>query len=129
MKLRYKKKRLKFYLIITIFWLIIGISCFVFCDSGKLTTYFQTGISVIYIFVFSVDYFNQYLTIQNGIIKENNLFGKKMNLTEIKQIKKFAGFYILKTDRKEFKINTQIIDPDSLAELNAELEKLNVEWN
>ncbi len=52
-----------------------------------------------------------------------------MNLTEIKQIKKFAGFYILKTDRKEFKINTQIIDPDSLAELNAELEKLNVEWN
>jgi hypothetical protein len=26
-------------------------------------------------------------------------------------------------------INTQIIDPNSLAELNAELEKLNVEWN
>ena len=55
--------------------------------------------------------------------------GKKLNLTEIKRIKKFAGDYILKTDKSELTINTQIIDPNSLAELNAELEKLNVEWN
>lgn len=43
-------------------------------------------------------------------------------------MKKFAGDYILKTDKNELKINTQIIDPNSFAQLNAELEKLNVEW-
>jgi hypothetical protein len=50
-------------------------------------------------------------------------------MTEIKRIKKFAGDYILKADKKELTINTQIIDPKSLVELNIELEKLNVEWN
>jgi len=70
----------------------------------------------------------KYLTIENGIINVNGPFGKKLNMTEIKRIKKFAGDYILKTDKKELTINTQIIDPNSLAELNAELEKLNVEW-
>ena len=34
----------------------------------------------------------------------------------------------IKTDNKELTINTQIIDPNLLAELNAVLEKLNVEW-
>lgn len=57
----------------------------------------------------------------------NGTFGKKLNLTEIKRIKKFPRDYILKTDKKELTINTQIIEPDSLAELNTELEKLHVE--
>ena len=69
------------------------------------------------------------MTIENGIINVNGPFGKKINLTEIKRIKKFAGDYILKTDKNELTINTQIIEPKSLTELNAELEKLNVEWN
>ncbi len=56
------------------------------------------------------------------------LFGKKLNLTEIKSIKKFAGDYILKTDNKELTINTQMIDSNSLTDLNTELEKLDVEW-
>ena len=56
-------------------------------------------------------------------------WGKNINLTEIKQIKKFAGDYIFKTDNQDLIINTQIIDPNSLAELNAKLEKLNVEWS
>lgn len=129
MKIRYKKKRLKFYLIMTIFWLIFGVINLFFNDLEKWTTYIWLGISLMYIVIYSFDYFNQYLTIQNGIIKENHLFGKKISLIEIKLIKKFAGDYILKTDNKELTINTQIIDPNSLVELNAELKKLNVEWN
>ncbi len=70
-----------------------------------------------------------YLTIENGIISVNQPFGKKINLTEIKRIKKLGGDYILKSDKKELTINTQIIDPNSLAELNTALKKLNVEWN
>lgn len=69
------------------------------------------------------------MSIENGILTVNGPLGKKLNLTEIKRVKKFAGDYILKSDKKDLTINTQIIDPNSLAELNAELEKLNVEWN
>jgi hypothetical protein len=56
------------------------------------------------------------LTIENGQIYVNKPFGKKISLTEIKQIKKFAGDYILKTDKTELTINTQIIDEKSLVE-------------
>jgi hypothetical protein len=42
---------------------------------------------------------NKYLTIENGF-KENSPFGKKINLTDIKQIKKFAGDYIIKKQKK-----------------------------
>jgi hypothetical protein len=69
------------------------------------------------------------VTIENGIINVNGPFGKKLNLNEVKRIKKFAGDFILKTDNKEMTINTQIIEPTSLSELNEELEKLDVEWN
>jgi len=60
---------------------------------------------------------------------ENRPFGKKINLNDIKQIKNFAGDYIIKSEKDELTINTQIIDPNSLTELRTELDKLNIEWN
>ena len=71
---------------------------------------------------------NQYLTIENGIIRKNGLYGfrKKINLNEINWIKKFAGDYTLKTETKELKINTELIEEKSLAELNSVLGKLNL---
>ena len=57
-------------------------------------------------------------------ISEKN---KKINLNEIKRIKKFAGEYILKTDSTELKINTDLIEEKSLSELNTVLENLNLE--
>ena len=71
----------------------------------------------------------QYLTIKDGILTKNTLIPKNINLNEISRIKKFAGDYKLRTNKTEFIIDTQIIDANSLTELNAELEKLNVEWN
>ena len=107
-------------------WFFLGILT---KDEPNWTDYGWIVISAMYLIVFFYQRQNKYLTIENGVIKENDPFGKKLNLTEIKRIKKFAGDYILKTDKKELTINTQIIDPNSLAELNSELEKLNAEWN
>ncbi|WP_234946423.1 hypothetical protein [Aequorivita viscosa] len=61
-------------------------------------------------------------------MKINSPFAKEVKLSEINQIKKFAGDYIITTDQNKMTINTQIIDPDSLIVLNNELEKLDVEW-
>jgi hypothetical protein len=47
-----------------------------------------------------------------------------VHLSEIRTIEKYAGNYILKTDTQKLTIDTTIIAPNSLAELNAALEKL-----
>ncbi|MDB9827953.1 hypothetical protein OAD14_00545 [Flavobacteriaceae bacterium] len=129
MRIGYKKRHMNINLIFGLVWLVWFFIGILTKDEPNWTDYGWIVISAMYLVGYFYQRQNKYLTIENGIIKINSPFGKKLNLTEIKRIKKFAGDYILKTDNKELTINTQIIDPNSLAELNAELEKLNVEWN
>ena len=128
MKIRYKKKQLKISLVLGIVWLIFGILYLFVKDFSHWMDYGYLIISILYLSQYFYNYKYQYLTIENGVIYKSFFLSKKINLTEIKKIKKFAGDYIIKTDKTELTINTQIIDPNSLAELNAKLEKLNVEW-
>ncbi|UII20925.1 hypothetical protein [Fulvivirga ligni] len=80
---------------------------------------------------FSVYFYQRYfkyVTIENGFINENGPFGKKLALDKIKQIREFAGDYILSTDDKSMTINTQIVAKDSLPLLKNSLQQLNVDW-
>jgi hypothetical protein len=81
---------------------------------------------------FIAKYFYQkqkkYLTIEDERIRVNNIFGKGINLNEIQTIEKYAGDYILKTGKKKLKIDTTIIEPTELSNLNSVLEKLNVKF-
>ena len=75
--------------------------------------------------MFIIYYFEnrkQYLTLKNGELIKNSLFSKKIKLAEIKSIKEFAGDLKLITQKTEFIINTQIIEPNSLMELKTELK-------
>ena len=129
MKIGYKKRHLNINLILGIIWLVWF---FVFDFNKKEMNWTDYGwlvISIAYLSIYFYQKKYKYVSIENGILSVNGPIGKKLNLTEIKRIKKFAGDYILKTDKSELTINTQIIDPKSLTELNTELEKLNVEWN
>ena len=116
-------------LIFGLIWLIYFFILSLTDDEKNWNDYGWLIISLAYLSTYFYQRQNKYLTIENGILRVNWPFGKRVNLSEIKRIKKFAGDYILKTDKKELTINTQIIEPNSLAELDAELEKLNVEWN
>ena len=127
MKIQYKKRRLNHSLIFGTFWLIISLLGIFTKENPYWTDYAFLIISFLYLGTYFYEKRNQYLTIENGLISVNQPFGKKIRLTEIKRIKKFAGDYILKTDKTELTINTQMIDPNSLADLNTELEKLNME--
>jgi hypothetical protein len=69
-----------------------------------------------------------YLIIEKDVLKQNYIFGKKMELSEIKSIKHFAGEYILRTDKRKMRINIGSIEKSSLAELRDELKKLDVQW-
>lgn len=128
MKIKYKKQPLLFYLTAGLFWLIFFIVILFEKERLNWIDYGWIVMSFVYLGIFYYQKKYKYITIEDGIIRINGPLGKELKLTEIKRIKKFAGDYIIKTDQKEMTINTQIIDPNSLKELDAELEKLEVVW-
>ena len=128
MKIKFKKKRLITNLVLGIVWIILGTLSIVTDDKIRWTDYGYLVIGILYVGHYLYDLTNQYLTIENGTIRKNGLygFGKKLNLNEINWIKKFAGDYTLKTEQRELKINTELIDKVSLTELNKILAELNL---
>lgn len=129
MKIAYKKRQLNVNLILGLVWLTWFFIGILTKEETNWMDYGWIFISLLYLGLYLYQKNYKYIRIENGIIKVNGPFGKKMSLTEIKRIKEFAGDYIVKSDKDELTINTQIIDPDSLVDLNTVLEKLNVEWN
>ena len=131
MIIRFTRKRTVSFLILGLLWLAIGMGSF-------LAFHFEGVERVFYVFFIAfaflntlfylTQYFNQYLTLKNNFIIQNFPFGKKINLSEIKEIKRFAGDYQLKRDLTTLTINTAIIAEDSLKKLTVVLEELNLVW-
>ncbi|APY00060.1 hypothetical protein [Lacinutrix venerupis] len=129
-KIRYSKERLKSNLRIGLFFLITGIVLLIISittTKWEEVSIFSIGFgqALAGIFMLIIYYFEnklQYLTITNGEIVKNTLFFKKIKISEIKLTKEFAGDLILKTDKEEFLINTQIIEPASLTYLKNSLK-------
>ncbi|MFC5196640.1 hypothetical protein ACFPH8_14980 [Bizionia hallyeonensis] len=128
MRIRYKKKQVNINLILGLIWLANGIIQTGFNENAGWYDYFWFLLSGFYLIMYFYQKKEQYLTIENGIIKQNWPFGKKLNLNEITRIKHFAGEYTLKSELQKMKINIDAIDEESLSELKTELKKLNVEW-
>ena len=126
MKILYSKKRRKYDLFQGLFWILIGILGVFFSEKNNILFYLYTPMGFIYIYLYiKVKY---YLSIENNIIKQNYIFGKKMKLSEIKSIKHFAGEYILRTDKRKMTINISWVDQSSLLDLKDELKKLDAQW-
>ena len=128
MKIRFKKKRLYINLILGLAWTGLGVFSLLEDESLRWTDYVNLVLGILYLAHYVYDLYNQYLTIENGSIRKNILYGvrKKINLNEINRIEKYAGDYILRTLTKELKINTAFIEEKSLVEFNEILKKLNL---
>ena len=129
MKILYKKKIVNSNLILGIVWLVFGIISIVFREESNPFDYVWLVFSGIYLVLYFYQKNEKYLTIKNGVIKQNWPLGKEMNLNDIKQIRHFAGEYILKSETKKIAINIDLIDGKSIEELKTELKKLNVNWS
>tara|TARA_B110000208_G_scaffold75519_1_gene97108 strand:+ start:135 stop:524 length:390 start_codon:yes stop_codon:yes gene_type:complete len=129
MRIQYEKKQVNLNLYLGLLWLVNGIIQTVRNENVDLFDYFWFLISGIYLLIYFYQKKEKYLTLENGIIKQNWPFGKKMKLKEIKGIKHFSGEYILKSELKKMKINISLIESESLSKLKTELKKLDVEWN
>ena len=125
MIIRFTRKRTVFFLILGLLWLEIGMGSFLAFHFEEVFRDFHVFF-VVFAFLntlfYLTQYFNQYLTLKNNFIIQNFPFGKKINLSEIKEIKRFAGDYQLKTDQTTLTINTTIIAEDSLKKLTVALE-------
>lgn len=127
MKIAYKKRHLNINLFYGLIFILIGL---IILRSNENSWY--AILSILLPILFVAKYFSlkhtKYLTVDKGIIKINHLFGKQIKMSEINQIEKYAGKYIIQTDNKKLTIDTHIIEKKSLIELNAELENVNIKW-
>lgn len=129
MKIKYKKKRFRHYLIFGILWTILGFLNLNYSGDNNWIDYGFLVIAILYWSSYFYEKSNQYLTVDDDFIKKNSINGKKIYLSDINWIKKFAGEYILKTDTEELTINTEVVDEKSLIELNRILSKLDLPAN
>ena len=126
MKILYSKKRRKYDLFQGLFWILIGILGVFFSEKNNILFYLYTPMGFIYLYLYiKVKY---YLSIENNIIKQNYIFGKKIDLSEIISIEHYAGEYILRTKKRKLKITIDLIEKSSLVDLKGELKKLDAQW-
>ena len=126
MKILYSKKRRKYDLFYTIFCLLIGMLSLFFSETNHMFIYLYMPLGLISLYRYiKVKY---YLIVEKGVLKQNYIFGKKIDLSEIKSIKHFAGEYILRTDKRKMTINISWVDQSSLLDLKDELKKLDAQW-
>jgi len=114
---------LRWIFVFGLFWLILGVVSI----TNNSENYFNYGYLIASLFYFG-NYFlkskNQYLTFKDDMITLNNLIPKKLNLADLKQVKKSGKDYILRTENKELHIKTNLIDKNSLKDLKAILKNL-----
>ena len=108
MKILYSKKKRKIDLFQGLFWILLFVLGLLFSDRKNVFFYLNLIMGLLDIYLYLKVKF--YLSIENNIIKQNYIFGKKMDLSEIKSIKHFAGEYILRTDKRKMKINISWVD-------------------
>ena len=128
MKFRLKKRRLYANLILGSIWMVLGIVNLIFDENSHWSDYGYILCGSLYLGHFFYDLSNQYLRVENGILRKNLLYGlkNKIELNKVNWIKKFGGDYTLKTAEKELKINTDFMDEKSLLELNKILSQLDL---
>lgn len=128
MKIRFKHKRLRAHLLIGLVWIAFGMVSLVTNDTARWTDYGYMAVGLLYLGHYGVDRTCQYLTIENGTLRKNGLygFGGGIALQDVVWIKKFAGDYTLITEQRQLKIDSDLIEENSLAELNQVLGALDL---
>jgi hypothetical protein len=107
-KLKYNIKNQRYYIIVGgLFILLAGIELI----ASNEIRYFNITLALLYIAPYFYHKKVPFLTIQKGVFKQNWWFGKSIDSKDINEIKYFAGEYIIRSQKKELRIDTHIIDP------------------
>lgn len=127
MIIRYKQKREKFKLFIGLAWTVLGFASFFLTENNNYFVYgyFLLGLSYIVIFLYNKKF--QYLHIENNYVIKNSLPKKQFNLKELSGIKRrFGDITLLSKTQEEFHITGELIEKESLEEINQFLDSLKI---
>lgn len=128
MNIKYSKNKTKSFFYIKILLILNFIYLLTFSDHIFITSI----LLLLFVIVLMINNYLKisvnYFSISKGYLKFNNFYKNRIELSSITKIKAFAGDYILITPEKEYIIDTQIIDYQSLQQFNQELKSLNIEW-
>lgn len=127
MIIAYKRNEIFTNLFFAVFWLVVGTLNIWLVDRLVIGLVWVL-LSLLYFIIYTNQVKNQYLTIEEGMIRQNWPWGKKIKLEDIHSITNQGGKYKLKSGLKEMNIRLKLIDGKSLSKLNSELIKLNVIW-
>ncbi len=123
MKIEYKKKRLRINLIMGLIWLSFFMLIALFTNDVGIWNYGYLIFGLSYLGIYFYDSKNQYLEIKGSFITKKFIQKKHFNLEQLSGInRKFGNIKLLSKTQKTLYINTEIIDKDSLKELNTFLE-------
>lgn len=128
MKIKFKNSRFIKNIVIGSVFILIGIDSLIDVNNDRGSKYFIFCAGIIYVASAVYEMIFQYLTIENGTIRSNAIlsFRKKVKLNEVYCIKKSDRNYYLKTGKTVFKINTDLIETNSLLNLHVVLKELNL---
>ena len=114
MIISYKKRSINFNLVYGLFNMVLAF-IMMYLEGHLWISYFWMAFSVLCIINYYFQKTYQYLSIENGIIKINEPFGKKLKLSEIQEIKKLQEIIsskrIKKIDHQHPAHGTQISYP------------------
>jgi hypothetical protein len=128
MKIKFKKKRLRYNLNIGILMTCLGSAYFIFDASPMISGYLYLAAGLSMTFQYLYDVKHQYLIIENGIIKKNKLYSlkNKILIEDILEIKGTNKGYLLKSEKVNLKINPKVIDEESMPDLIQYLQSINI---
>ncbi|WP_019039070.1 hypothetical protein [Psychroflexus tropicus] len=120
MKIKLKRKRFYIHLSLGLVWMSLAIICLVVPSVDNWMGFLYLLPGLIYLVQFAYDYKHQYLIIKDGWIYKNKMysFRNKIKIDEIDTIKRIGGNYILKSRKRDLKINPDLIHEESLKALN-----------
>ncbi|MBT8281647.1 MAG: hypothetical protein KJO16_08720 [Muriicola sp.] len=125
MKFYYSQKYLRRNLIFCIpFFLILGIQLFNGRLSGDSLLFLLAALVPLTAYFFWRKF--PYAKIEGDVLSKNPLAPRRINLTEVLHIEKYAGNYIFRTENGKLTLDTTIIRPTDLLDLNAELHKRSI---
>lgn len=128
MRLIFTKKELRKQLLVGLIWTLATIV--------YLTQAYQVDLRISWAFplpavAYLVTYFHRkkygYVSVQeNTMTRHEPIFSKQINLNEVVTVRKFAGHYIFKTEKKELEINPSLMTDESKQALEEFIEKRNL---
>jgi hypothetical protein len=114
------------FLVIGIVWIIFGTIFIIKNQEGSNLLYVFHFFGILYLVIYWLGKKHQYLTINDNILTKKGLLSQTINLNDVVSITELLGSYKLATPQGQLQINIRIIDPRSLKELNAVLDRLKV---